>query len=107
MATKLAKTALNIPTTLRVVESQDAKYALVGDRMCFLKETTGTDGIRHIALREPSLSRSVVKNIFKKKEGFTRRWRFLLGSNGRLAIGCQVFDGTAVKALKEWAGITG
>lgn len=102
------KTKTTFPKPIRIIQSNDAKYALLDEGMYRLHEASA-DGYSVLKFSEPSLSRAVVRKIFKLGKGRTRQgWRFNTAADHviyKLMIGCQYFDQAAVLGLKRWLGI--
>jgi hypothetical protein len=97
-----------VTSTLRIIKSQDKAYMLTDEGMFTLTERDHKIGItgasyRVLNLCKPSLTKSVVRRIFKDRKGRTRQYSFAYDERDNfLRIGCQTFDNAAVCALKNW-----
>lgn len=98
-------------STFRIVESQDSQFILTNDGIfklneCFSSEKPGGKGYRILNLSRPSLSKSVMRKVFKVRKGKTRAYHFEMASDRQsLRIGCQTFGPDAVLGMQHWLGI--
>lgn len=95
----------------RIIKSQDTSYLLMPDKLVRLEHRSfsacgGSYETFTVGSGANSLSKAVVRKMFKNQRGKTRQWHYqftnLNAGEERLAIGCQNFNATAVYALRKW-----